>query len=212
MASGRLADYIGVGPIASRPAAPNLYTGTLGLWFATDAGAGVLSAWDGASWEDIAKVDAIVGMQATGGWQDGDLLIYSAADGAFVAVPPGVPGDVLTQESGGASWQSPGSPTIEEQVGASYTFIESDSGRLKELDHTSAITAVLDAQMPAGFAVEVVQSGAGPIDFMPETGAQLLNRQGHNTSAGQWARCSLYVRENPDGNSARWILSGDTAV
>lgn len=104
MASGRLADYIGVGPIASRPAAPNLYAGTLGLWFATDTG--VLSAWDGTSWEDIVSVDSIVAAQPSGGWSDGSLLIYSAALGAFVEIPPGVPGQVLTQQSGQvADWE-----------------------------------------------------------------------------------------------------------
>lgn len=51
MASGRLIDYLGTGVIASRPATPVLHTGTLGLWFATDTG--ILSAWDGSTWEDI---------------------------------------------------------------------------------------------------------------------------------------------------------------
>lgn len=104
MASGRLADYIGVGPIASRPAAPDLYAGTLGLWFAPDIG--VLSAWDEASWEDIGSVDSIVAAQPSGGWSDGSLLIYSTALGAFVEIPPGVPGQVLTQQSGQvADWE-----------------------------------------------------------------------------------------------------------
>ena len=52
MASGLLLDYMGTGPIASRPASPTLHTGTLGLWYADDTG--VLSAWDGSVWADVS--------------------------------------------------------------------------------------------------------------------------------------------------------------
>lgn len=52
MASGRTIDYLGSGPIANRPATPNLYTGTVGFWYATDTS--TLSAWDGSSWSDIS--------------------------------------------------------------------------------------------------------------------------------------------------------------
>ena len=52
MASGLLLDYMGTGPIASRPASPTLHTGTLGLWYAYDTG--VLSAWDGSVWADFS--------------------------------------------------------------------------------------------------------------------------------------------------------------
>lgn len=51
MASGLLIDYLGSGPISSRPATPTLFTGSLGLWYATDTD--TLSAWDGSSWSDV---------------------------------------------------------------------------------------------------------------------------------------------------------------
>ena len=54
MASGLLIDYLGSGLIADRPAAPTLFVGSLGLWYATDVGSEQLSAWDGSVWADIA--------------------------------------------------------------------------------------------------------------------------------------------------------------
>jgi hypothetical protein len=51
MASGRLIDYIGYGLIADRPVAPDLHTGTLGLYWATDEDK--LYSWDGA-WAEVA--------------------------------------------------------------------------------------------------------------------------------------------------------------
>lgn len=52
--SGRTIDYLGSGLFASRPAAPNLYPGTVGLYYCTDVGSEKLTAWDGAVWADIA--------------------------------------------------------------------------------------------------------------------------------------------------------------
>lgn len=98
MASGRLIDYLGVGLASARPASPDAYTGTLALWFATDTG--VLSAWNGSGWEDIASADPIVAAPPSGGWSDGALLVYSAELGAWIEIPPGTPGQVLTQQSG----------------------------------------------------------------------------------------------------------------
>ena len=52
MASGRLADYLGMGVIADRPVSLTLHPEALGLWWATDTE--VLSVWDGVAWEDIS--------------------------------------------------------------------------------------------------------------------------------------------------------------
>lgn len=91
-----------------------------------------------------------------------------------------------------------------------YTFVEADSGRIKELADGTGVDAVLDRDMPKGFACTVVQAGAGTINFRPETGATLENRQAHTDSAGEWAMCTLYVSSNA-GSAAVWVLGGDTA-
>lgn len=46
--SSRITDYLGVGVAASRPTTPNLATGCLGLYFATDTL--VWSVWNGSAW------------------------------------------------------------------------------------------------------------------------------------------------------------------
>ncbi len=106
MASGALRDYFGRGPIASRPATPDLYGDVLGFWFATDTG--ILSAWNGAGWEDVGSVNPLIVAPPSGGFIDGAMLMYSAALGAWVEIPPGTPGQVLTQQSGPtADWEDP---------------------------------------------------------------------------------------------------------
>jgi hypothetical protein len=106
MASGALRDYFGRGLASARPAAPDLYDDVLGFWFATDTG--ILSAWNGSAWEDVASVDPIVAAPPSGGWSNGAMLIYSATLGAFVEIPPGTPGQVMTFQTGDtADWEDP---------------------------------------------------------------------------------------------------------
>lgn len=47
--STRIFDYLGEGTAASRPATINIYSGAVGLYYATDTKA--LSLWNGASWD-----------------------------------------------------------------------------------------------------------------------------------------------------------------
>lgn len=51
MASGRLIDYLGEGLFSARPVTPNLATGALGLYYATDTN--TLYAWDGSAWDTV---------------------------------------------------------------------------------------------------------------------------------------------------------------
>jgi hypothetical protein len=252
MASGRLADYLGRGLASARPAAPDLQSQSIGIWYSTDTGD--LDLWDGSTWQTIANIGpgAIIGNEPSGGWSDGALLAYDAAQQVWVEVPPGTDGQVLRIVSGAPDWDDenpgglslPSSTTdnalvrwggtggdaqensgvlvsdddeisgyrglVDRETAASYTFVLGDSGRIKELEDASGVDAVLDRDMPKGFACTVVQAGAGTINFRPETGATLVNRQSHTDSAGQWAGCTLYVSENA-GSAAVWVLGGDTA-
>lgn len=102
MASGLILDYLGSGNVADRPATPNLYTGSLGLWFATDTE--VLSLWDGATWTDVtgSAVTSVNGLTGTvvlalgdlddvdaAAPSDGDVLAWNSADGEWQPSPPG---------------------------------------------------------------------------------------------------------------------------
>lgn len=48
MSSGRLIDYLGAGTAAARPVSLSLYTGTIGIYFATDTL--VFTIWNGSAW------------------------------------------------------------------------------------------------------------------------------------------------------------------
>jgi hypothetical protein len=51
MSSVLISEYIGRGPIGSRPAAPDVASGVAAFWFATDTD--ILSVWDGSTWQDV---------------------------------------------------------------------------------------------------------------------------------------------------------------
>lgn len=80
MASGRLADYLGKGDAADRPATLTLHPEAIGFYYADDTGE--WSAWDGAQWlEDI--------MAGGGGIPDApsDGSLYGRKDGDWEVVP-----------------------------------------------------------------------------------------------------------------------------
>ena len=102
MASGLILDYLGSGNVADRPATPDLYTGSLGLWFATDTE--VLSLWDGATWTDVtgSAVTSVNGLTGTvvlalgdlddvdaAAPSDGEVLAWNSADSEWQPSPPG---------------------------------------------------------------------------------------------------------------------------
>ena len=87
--SGRTIDYLGSGLLAARPAAPNLFPGTVGFYYCTDVGSEKLTAWDGSVWADIA-----------GGGGTGDVVGPASSVDGNLAVFDGVTGKLL--KDGGA--------------------------------------------------------------------------------------------------------------
>ena len=81
--SGRVIDYLGSGLLAARPAAPNLFPDTVGLYYCTDVGSEKLTAWDGAVWADVA------------GGGSGDVVGPGSATADAVAVYDGPTGKLL---------------------------------------------------------------------------------------------------------------------
>lgn len=98
------------------------------------------------------------------------------------------------------------------EIAASTTVNANHAEAVLQSTAGSGITVTLPKDLPAGFTCMVEQSGAGQITFAAATGAALVNRQSHTKTAGQYALCTLYVRDNDDGISASWLLAGDTAV
>jgi hypothetical protein len=140
--------------------------------------------------------------------------------------PAGAQGDTGSQGPAGAQGeQGPQGPAgadgapgplaaavmTEDVTGTSYTLIAGDLGKRKRTINASAVTVTLPNDMTQGFSVLFCQAAAGQITFAPASGATLHNRAGDAKTAAQWSEVSLIVDSNADGNSAAWVLSGDTA-
>lgn len=101
---------------------------------------------------------------------------------------------------------------INAQTGTSYTLLASDAGRVIDHANSSAITVTLPNNLPQGFCLTYLQAGAGQITFSPASGASLRNYSTHTKTAGQWAAVTLWVRANPGGSSAEYVLAGATGA
>jgi hypothetical protein len=76
----------------------------------------------------------------------------------------------------------------------------------------ASISVTLPATAPVGTIFCPRQTGAGPLKFVVTGTSTLVNRNGHDGTAGQWAGVCLTCEANDGGQSARWVLEGDTAV
>lgn len=96
-------------------------------------------------------------------------------------------------------------------VTTGYTLTSSDSGKLIEMNLSVSRALTLPNDLATGFFCDVVQAGlaAGKVVFTPASGATLTGNSAVTTTAGVWARCSLYVHSNASGTSAVYVLSGN---
>lgn len=97
-------------------------------------------------------------------------------------------------------------------TGANHTIVSSDWGAILEFTNAATVTLELSRDAPLGTAITVAQMGTGSINFVAGTGATLVNRRTHAFTSGQYALVTLLVVNNTDGQSAEYVLSGDTAA
>lgn len=101
---------------------------------------------------------------------------------------------------------------VNAQTGTAYTLTVGDMGKIVECNNAAAVTLTLPDSLPKGFACDVAQRGGGLVTFSAAAGAVRHNRHGHSRTAGQYALCRLYVSGNVGGNSAVYVLTGDTQL
>ena len=87
----------------------------------------------------------------------------------------------------------------------SRTLADSDNGKVIVCTNGSATTITVPASLATGFAVTVIQTGAGQITFSASS-TTINNRQSHTKTAGQHARVGLVQTSSDTYN-----LGGDTA-
>lgn len=162
MASGRLIDYLGSGAIADRPATPDLAAGSVGLWF--DIGAGVLSAWDGSVWSDIAG----------GGGGSWGSITGTLSDQADLQASLNAKATI-------------GAIGINTQTGTSYTLVLGDAGKDVSCNNAAAFTLTVpphsSVAFPVGTFLFFSQAGTGTVTATSGSGVTLNAANGVTTSA-----------------------------
>lgn len=148
-----ITDYLGTGTAASRPVAPNLPTGCLGVWLASDTGEA--SLWNGSTWQDIASVNTIVsgnGIAQTGSiFGTGTVSVklgagLSFSSGSIVAAVPS-----LTAGAGIASVTS--GTIVANYQAAAVTALGTG------LSNTSGTLSASASSLTAGAGIVSVTSG-----------------------------------------------------
>lgn len=135
MASGRFADYLGMGVIGDRPAAPVLLSYMVGLWYSTDTLE--WSAWNGSVWlEDI---------MAGGG---GTGVVETIVAGTGITVDSTDPANPIVAATGG------GTGTVDSIVGGTGIDVDATdpANPVANLDSASIASLALadSAVQPAG--------------------------------------------------------------
>lgn len=103
---------------------------------------------------------------------------------------------------------SPGEDRLQmATVTGAYTLSPNDQGLVLQC---SGGVMTLPNDLPLGFFVTIEQSTSTQVTFTPASGATL---NGSNTkTAAQWSTAGLYVRDNPNGISASYVLAGDVTA
>ena len=100
-------------------------------------------------------------------------------------------------------------------TGAAMDFISpNDNGKVLSYDYNFDLSLQINDGLGEGFNCLIVQKGVGKIIFeaMPGANVVLINRQGHNKTAGQYAVVSI-INIGKDGNNNDLILiGGDTGL
>lgn len=93
-------------------------------------------------------------------------------------------------------------------VTSPYTMSAADNGKLVVVNQTSSILLAFTSSLPQGFSCTIYQSGSGQATVITaSTQTTIQNRQGHRSTAGQYAVVSVIRILGGD-----FVLTGDTTT
>lgn len=115
--SSIMANYLGEGLLASRPAAPNISPSTLGLYYATDVS--TLYTWTGAAWTAFAGAGTVTSVASGTGLTGGPVTTTGTLSLAAIASH-----DVLANITGGSA--APVANTVSDVLDAAIGNTQGD--------------------------------------------------------------------------------------
>jgi hypothetical protein len=83
------------------------------------------------------------------------------------------------------------SNAIKAQTGTTYTFLESDNGKVLTFNNGSAVTVTIPTALPVGFNCTAIQLGAGQVGFTAASGLTLQSYGNQYRLIGQHAAASI---------------------
>ena len=83
------------------------------------------------------------------------------------------------------------SNAINAQTGTTYTFLESDNGKVVTFNNGSAVTVTIPTALPVGFNCTAIQLGAGQVGFTAASGLTLQSYGSQYRLIGQHAAASI---------------------
>lgn len=83
------------------------------------------------------------------------------------------------------------SNAINAQTGTTYTFLESDNGKVVTFNNGSAVTVTIPTALPVGFNCTAIQLGAGQVGFTAASGLTMQSYGGQYRLIGQHASASI---------------------
>jgi len=80
---------------------------------------------------------------------------------------------------------------INAQTGTTYTFLESDNGKIVTFNNASAVTVTVPTALPVGFNCTAIQLGAGQVGFTAASGVTLNSYGGFLKISGQHGAAAI---------------------
>ena len=99
-----------------------------------------------------------------------------------------------------------------DEPGNSVVLGLAHEGKVVRLTAATAVNVTLAADLPKGWWCRVRRAGAGQPTVAPDAGATLFNSSGHTKIAAKGCTVVIETDDNPAGNNAAFIMSGETAA
>lgn len=126
-----------------------------------------------------------------------------------VITPTGGPSYKCAASSFGGGGGGSGTYTVNNQTGTTYTFVLTDAGNLVTFNNASLTTATIppnsSVAFPVGTKIDVIQLGAGRVNFAPGSGVILHYTPGQLTRTQYSGGSLIQVAANT------WNLVGDVS-